>query len=160
LLPVENEVFGEALFLFTQACLDIVQLTKLPPERKERTTIDFKAELRRLIATTIPRGEVEEKWHDERTDLERVYPVDWRIKGKARPLYVYEVTSDRHCLTSTVSCLHHKLAKSEFIGVAIFDDEEAIPRIAKIPLVQAVDKHFSSRSQADAIREFLLAESA
>jgi hypothetical protein len=31
-LPVEETSFGDALFTFTQACLDIVQLTKLPPE--------------------------------------------------------------------------------------------------------------------------------
>jgi hypothetical protein len=39
-LLVENESFGEALFSFTQACLDIVQLTKLPPEKKERVSVD------------------------------------------------------------------------------------------------------------------------
>jgi hypothetical protein len=33
-LAVQNEAFGEAIFSFTQACLDIVQLTKLPPEKK------------------------------------------------------------------------------------------------------------------------------
>lgn len=159
-LPVDNEMFGNAVFSFTQACLDIVELTKLPAERRNRATADFKSALRRLITTTIPRGEVEEKWYDEKTDPERVYPVDLRIRGKSRPLYLYEATTDRHCLTSAVSCLHHKLAQSNFIGVAIFDDEEAIPRIARIPLVQAVTKHFSSRSQSDAIRDFLLTEAA
>ena len=72
-------------------------------------------------------------------------------------MFVYGVASDRHCLTSTVSCLYHRLKKtSRFIGVAIFDDEEAIPRLAKIPLFDAVDEHFSSRSQPDEIKEFFL----
>lgn len=160
ILPVENEAFGDAVFSFTQACLDIVELTKLPAERKIRVPDDFRSTLRRLITTTIPHGEVEERWYDERTDPERVYPVDLRIRGKSQPLYVYEVTTDRHCLTSAVSCLHHKLAQSDFIGIAIFDEEEAIRRIARIPLVEAVHEHFSSRSQSDAIKDFLLAKAA
>ncbi|MCC6126393.1 MAG: DUF1828 domain-containing protein [Pirellulales bacterium] len=160
-MPIENDAFGDAFFTFTQACLDIVQLTKMPPERKERTPVNLRSFLRMLITQTIPHAEVVEKWYDETLDQERVYPVDLRIRGKNKPLFVYEITSDRHCLTSTVSCLHHKLLKqSDFIGVAIFDDEESIPRLARIPLVEAVDKHYSSQSQTEEIKELLLTEAA
>ena len=46
-LPVEGHEFGaHPLFSFSQACLDIVQLTKLPPERKESEMVNFKSLLR------------------------------------------------------------------------------------------------------------------
>jgi hypothetical protein len=113
-----------------------------------------------LVTATIPRANITTTWYDDKTDPEQVYPVDMMIVGKVMPLFVYEITSDRHCLTSAVSCLHHRLKQSAFIGIAIFDDEEAIPRIARIPLLQAVETRFSVRSQAPQIADFLLANSA
>ena len=155
--PVSGEAFGEAIFSFSQACLDIVQLTKMPAERKERNTLDLREELRQLVAEVVPAARVDEKWYDDANDQEHVYPVDLRIQGKEAPLYIYAAVNDRHCLASAVSCLHHRFkSQLAFTSVAVFGDEELISRSARIPLLEAVTTHFSSKTDVDKIREFLL----
>jgi len=158
LLPVENDDFGSAFFTFSQACLDLVQLAKLPPEKKERKTSDFRAVVRDLIGSVISASSIEERWYDPNLDPDRVYPVDMRIRGKERPLYVYGITNEMHCLISAVSYLHHATRGAKFTGVAIFNDAEAISRRSRLPLIESADVTFPSMSCADEIRAFFSAQ--
>jgi len=157
--PVEGNFFGNAFFAFSQACLDILQLIRLKPETKERTKRDFNEILRKVVTAVISDERIEERWYDKESDVNRVYPVDMRINGRIKPLYIYGVTNATHCLMATVSCLHHANAGRKFTGIAIFDNAESIPKRSRIPLMDAVEKTFPSVS-ANEIKDFLSAQAA
>ena len=91
ILPVEDELFGDAVYSFVQALLKITDVTYLTRERVRSTFIE---DFRTLIAETVPEQRRVFDWHDPKRDPHGIYTVDCRINGTARPLFVYALPND------------------------------------------------------------------
>jgi hypothetical protein len=161
ILPVSDETkFGEAFFRFAQACMDILNLTKLPAARRGRES-SIRDQVASIITKArIPSAHVVRKWHHPDLDPDRVYGVDFFIKGKSLNLLVHAVKAELACLRAAVASLHYRQTSFPFHGIAIYDDESELPRKAAVSLSEAVDATFSAGADEEEIVEYLAEKAA
>lgn len=160
LLPVRHDDFSDAIFTFTQACLEMVNLAKMPKERSETVKTDFSKRLAKLVESAIPENHRVAHWHHPTLDPEHVYPVDYWIKGKSRDLYLFGVSNPMHAARATIACYHYKRSKADFKSVAIYDHEEKLSPRDTVPLNEIVDKRFPRVNERRSIQEYLTTEAA
>jgi Domain of unknown function DUF1828 len=159
-LSVSGDGFGDAVCSFTQACLEIINLAKLPKERPEGEKTDFHRRLTSLVESAVPEDRRVARWHHPELDAEKVYHVDYMIRGKSHPLYVFGVNSPTSAHLATIACYHYKNAGADFRSLAIYDKEEKLRVRETVPLNEVVDKKFPRVRERKSIREFLAAEAA
>lgn len=151
---------GTAFFRFSQACLDLVNVAKLPAERKSITPNKFRTKVADVIYDTVPSDLVTRKWHHPELDPNEVYHVDYRVAGIKSDLLVFAARNDKSCLRSAVSCLHYRQKSFPFIGIAIYEDESQLDPAWTVPLNEAVDKWFDSIDRVAEIKEYIKRKSA
>lgn len=156
LYPIkDSSQLGDAFFTFSQACLDIGSLAKLPAECKKIKGGAAIHTIAELIATAVPSAHYVRNWHHPEHDPQKIYGVDCRIEGRRRPLYMFGIRSEIKCFKTTITCLHYMRANDDFESIAVFENEEAISDSAKLPVADAVSVKFSATEEQDEIRDFL-----
>ena len=154
-LPITSpNKFGEAVFAFTQACLDSMHLSRLPAERRQARPTDFRRKLRRLIGPVASATHVETNWHHPTYDPHGVYKVDFLVHARSREIAVFGITSEKTCLKAAITCLHYKQLAFPFDAVAIYNNEEELPVSTTTPLNEAVSVRFPSVNDDEAIAAF------
>jgi hypothetical protein len=159
-ITVTDDELVDSLFMLTQTCLEATWLAKTPkvPTKAEREQFPLKFE--RLISEALPTITIEHNWHDRELDPERIYPVDARIGGKTKQLFLFGVQNQASCMRATITCQHYRIAGADFRAVAIYDHEEQLPvRYAK-QLNEVVDKRFPRIGERAQIIRYLKASAA
>jgi hypothetical protein len=142
LLPVQNGSYGDALFSYVQALMRISDVTYLNREFVKTT---FMEDFQRTISLAVPdQSRLAFNWHDTTNDPDAKYPVDCRVQGKDRPLFVFGIQGDDKCSLATIVILHHQTLGTSFNSLAVFRDQEAIHRKNLARLSDVVDRQFSS----------------
>lgn len=141
LIPVEGEQFGNALYNFVQAILRINDVSYLSRERVESA---FMEDFRAFIAEHVAPDRRAFDWHDQRYDPEAKYPVDCRVNGMPRPLFVFAVPHDNKARDTTITLLQFERWQVPYRSLAVFEDQETIGRKVLARLSDACEKQFSS----------------
>jgi Domain of unknown function DUF1828 len=150
---IENDSFGDALFSYVQGILHITDVGYLSREQVRSTFMD---DLRNFVEQSVPANKLQVDWHDPRSDPDGKYPVDHRISGNGKPLYLFGVANDSKCDQTTIVLYHYMRAGVKFMSLAIFEDQAEIGRKQLARLTDVVDRQFSSLpSNETRIKQYL-----
>lgn len=98
-LDVPEGRYGDALYSFVQALLRVSSVSLWSRERMVST---FLADFRGLITALVPADRRTFDWTDPQHDVKGHYPVDCRVNGLARPLYLFAIPSNDKARDVTV----------------------------------------------------------
>lgn len=153
ILQIPDARFGDALFSFVQALLQITDVTYLSRERVHST---FHEDLRAFLAEQIPEDRRTFDWSDRTLDPQGMYVIDCRINGSERPIFVHALSSDDRTRDATIALLQFEKWDVHFRSLAIFEDQEAINRRVLARFTDVSGRQFSSlRANRDRIAEYL-----
>lgn len=150
---ITDERYGDALFDFIQAILRIGDVTYLSRERVKSTFMD---DFRAFIEQHVPANRRVFDWHHPQHDPEGVYPVDCRINGMKRPLFLFALPHDNKARDATIALHQYERWSLEFRSVSIFENQEEINRKVLARFSDVCEKQFSNLSgNRDRITRFL-----
>jgi len=138
---IKNEQYGNALYNYVQALLKISDISYLSRERVRST---FMEDFRTLMEETVPADRYEFDWHDKVHDPTGNYPIDCRINGMPRPLFVQALLNDDRTKDATITFLNFEKWGVPFRSLAIFEDQEEINRKVLARFSDICEKQFSS----------------
>lgn len=141
LIPIPDARYGDALYSFIQALLKITDISYLSRERVRST---FMEDFRAFMEESVPQNRREFDWYDPRHDPQGKYPIDCRINGMQRPLYVQALPNDERTRDAMITLLQHERLGLTFRSMAIFEDQEQINRKVLARFSDVCEKQFSS----------------
>ncbi len=140
-ISISEGRFGDALFNFVQALLKVSDVSYSSREIVRST---FLEDFRTFLRKRVPANRLQFDWYDDRNDPKHHYPVDARINGMKKPLYVYALPNNAHVKDATISLLRFKTWKIPFRSLGVFEDQETIARNDVARFTDVIDKAFSS----------------
>jgi hypothetical protein len=141
LIPVPQERFGDALFNFVQALTKVTDISFLSRERVRST---FLEDFRSFLRTHVPAQRLTFDWHDERHDQKGKYLADAHINHMARPLLVFALPNEERVNLATISLLMYEKWNLRFRSLAVYEDQEDVPRKAVARFTDVCEKAFSN----------------
>ncbi len=141
IVPIRNDLYGDALYSFVQALLRITDVTYLSRERVRST---FMEDFRAFMEETVPANRREFEWHEPKHDPEGKYLIDCRINSMPKPQYVFAILNDDKTRDSMITLLQHERWGLSFRSLAIFEDQEQINRKVLARFTDVCEKQFSS----------------
>jgi hypothetical protein len=151
-LDVSNEAFGDGLFSFIQALVKISDVAYLTRERVRST---FFEDFRHLLEDKIPNQRRVFKYTDPDNDPDKVYPIDCRVNGMKRPLFVFGINNDAKCQYATIAIHQFEKWRRDFLSLAIFEDLTQINSKVLARFTDVVGKQFSSLGAKERIYKYL-----
>jgi hypothetical protein len=140
-IPVSEERFGDALFNFIQAIMKVSDVSFLSRDIVRST---FLEDFREFLRRKVPVDRLKFDWYDDDNDPKHNYPVDARINGMAKPLFVYALPNDSQVKIATISLLRFKTWKVPYRSLGVFEDQASIARHDLARFTDVIDKAFSS----------------
>ena len=151
-LDVPNEAFGDALFSFIQA---LVKISDTAYWTRERIRSTFVEDFRHLLEEEIPSQRRVFDYTDSDKDPERIYPVDCRVNGTKRPLFVFGINNDAKCRDATIVIHQFERWGYDFRSMGIFEDQTQINSRVLARFSDVTGKLFSSLGVRDRMRRYL-----
>lgn len=152
-LRIADDQYGGALYSFSQALLQILDLSYL---NQERGRSKFASDFKELMTVAVPASQRVFDWTDSARDSGGNYPVDCRIDVPTRPLFVHALSSDRRTARATIVLHQFEKWQAPFQSLGIFENQEAIDRRVLARYTDVCDRMFSSiRPNHDRIIEFV-----
>jgi hypothetical protein len=151
-LEVPGEAFGDALFSFIQALVKISDTTYWTRERVSST---FFEDFRQLMESNIPSNRRLFNYIERAKDPEEIYPIDCKVNGSKRPLFIFGVNSDAKCRDATITIHQFERWGFEFRSMAIFEDQTQINSKVLARFSDVVGKQFSSLGARERITKYL-----
>jgi len=140
-LPVPAARFGDALFSFVQGLLRVASVSLLS---RERVVSTFMEDFRTLITSRVSAERLTFDWTDPSHDAKGHYPVDCRINGLARPLYLFAIPGDDKARDVTVFLHQYENWGLRYRAVGIFENQQEVNRRVLARFSDVCDKTFSS----------------
>ncbi len=146
---------GNVFYSFVQCLINITDVSYLDQERDLPST--FMEDFRTFISKTIDDpARFKFEYIDRRRDPDGKYPVDCRVNGMPRPLFLYAINNDNKCRDTTISILQFQRWEQPFLTLGIFEDQEQIIRKVLARFTDVCDRQFSSlATNKERIRNFL-----
>jgi hypothetical protein len=140
-VPINNDLYGDALYSFVQALLRVTDVTYLSRERIRST---FMEDFRAFMEEAVPANQREFDWYDSKHDPEGKYLIDSRVNNMPKPQYVFAVPNDDKTRDAMITLLQHERWGLAFRSLAIFEDQEQINRKVLARFTDVCEKQFSS----------------
>lgn len=138
---VADENGGNVLYNFVQGLVKIADVTYLNREIVRST---FYEDFKEFMLETAPAERLQFEYHDPIHDPEAKYPIDCRLNGMERPLYIFAISNDDKCRDVTISLHQYENWNLTFESAAIFEDQEQITRKVLARFSDVSGKQFSS----------------
>lgn len=144
-LRINGQGYGPAICDFLHALVKIDDIRFLS---RERARSAFFTDFQHLIETKVPESRRQADWHHPLHDPKGHYPVDYRVNGRSRPLFLFALPSVARINVATISVLKLKLWNVPGEPVGIFDDQDKIPTAAAARFLQESAVSFPSLDAA------------
>lgn len=131
---------GGALFAMLQGLTKVTAASYLDRELVAST---FMEDLAEVISSRFDSQRVSQNWCDPR-DPQGLYPVDFRINGVPRPLFVFGLASDTRVQDATITIQRFEQWQLPFTSVGVFERQEDVARRALARFSDVADKQFSA----------------
>ena len=151
-LEVPERAFGDALFSFIQA---LVKISDTAYWTRERVRSTFAEDFHHLLEDRIPSERRVFDYTDPSNDPDGIYPVDCKVNGMHRPLYIFGVNNEAKCGVATITMLQFEKWGYDFRGVGIFEDQTQINNKVLARFSDVAGKLFSSLGAKDRIYKYL-----
>ncbi len=153
IIPIEGNDFGNAFYSFVQGLIKVTDVMYLTRERVRST---FMEDFKNFMYESVSKERVAFNYKDPVNDVEGKYPVDCKINGMAKPLFVFGISNDDKCRDATVFLMWYEKKGILHQPIAIFEDQEEISRKVLARFTDVVEKQFSSLStNKDRIKKYL-----
>ena len=151
-LEVPGDRYGDALFSFVQA---LVKISDTAYWTRERVRSTFMEDFRTFLEEKVPGQRRTFDFCDKQHDPDRIYPVDCKINGMARPLMVFGIHNDAKCRDATITLLQFEKWGEQFRSMAVFEDQTQINNKVLARFSDVAEKLFSSLGTRDRIEKHL-----
>ena len=153
IVEISDSSYGDALYSYVQAILKITDIKYLTRERVRST---FFEDFKDFVSGVVPENRRDFNWCEPLSDPEGRYPVDCRINGMERPVFVYALWNDDKTRDTTIYLHQFEKWELPFRSVVIFEDQEQVSRKVLARLSDVCEKQFSSLiSNRDRITKYL-----
>ena len=144
---------GAALCDFIQAILKVTDVSLLSRELVYTTFIqDFKS----FIGESPWAERTTYGWSDPVHDPQGKYPVDCRINGLKRPIFIYTMTTDDSVRDAHISLLEFERWKIDFHSIGVFEDMERVGRKVHSRFADVCEKTYSALApNRERIQEYI-----
>jgi len=140
-LKIPDDRFGDALFAFVQALLQVTDVRFLS---RERVRSAFWEDFVDLLTQTVPENRRAFDYSELSHDPDGKYKVDCRINQLPRPIFVFAIPNDDKCRDATITLLQFERWRSPHQSLAIFEEQEMINRKVLARFSDVCEKQFSS----------------
>jgi hypothetical protein len=144
---IAGSEYGEALYSFVHALLRIDDIRLLS---RQRSKSSFLLAFQHFVETTVPHDRRERQWHDPEHDQNGRYIVDYRIEGRAKPLYLFALPTSDRTNVAALSIVQLEKWGHRFDPVAVYENEGVISRKARSRLADVCPTRFPSLDIAEA----------
>jgi hypothetical protein len=153
ILPVPETRFGDSLFSFIQALIKISDVKYL---QRERIRSLFMEEFKGFLSETIPQPYREFDYSEPEKDPLHVYTIDCLLKAKRKPVFIFGITGDSKCQTSTNMIYWWEKQRDSFDVMAVFENQEDINRKILARFSDVCGRQFSNlATNKDRIKGFI-----
>lgn len=153
IIPIKEDRFGDALFNLIQALTKVTDVSFLSREIVRST---FMEDLKAFLQRTVDETRLEFDWRDREHDPHGNYPVDFRVNGMKRPLFIYGLPNEDKVSLATINLLTFERWKLPFRSIGIYEEQERVSPKPVARFTDVVEKGFSSlRGNEDRISEYL-----
>ena len=150
---VSDDGFGNALFSFIQALIKISDVSYLSRERARST---FMEDLMTFVRSVVSKERLSFDYLVPEHDTKGIYPIDCRINGMERPLFLFGIPTDDKCRDVTISILQYERWGLSFRPLGVFEQQEQIGRTVLARFSDVVDRQFSNlSSNKERIKKYL-----
>ncbi len=139
-IPLKDS-WGDSLFSYIQSLVRISDINYLTKKLVHSTFIqDFKD----FIEEKVDKKRFVFDYFHVEYDPKGKFPIDCKINGIAKPLFLFAINNDNKCRDVTINILQYEKWNISFQTLAIFEDQETISRKTLARFSDVSGKQFSS----------------
>lgn len=144
---------GNIFYDYLQGLIKITDVTYLSRENVRST---FWPDFKEFMSSATPPDRIEFNYKIMDHDPDGMYPVDCRLNGMPKPLFIFAINNDAKCKDVTINLHQYENWNVDFNSISIFEDQEEISRRALARFSDVSGKQFSSLySNKDRIQRFI-----
>lgn len=153
-MDADSNDLGDAVFVFTQACLELSRLGELPREVSRKAKA-FNVRFRRDVEQSAEVARLERRWHDPSRDKAGVYRVDYRILAEDVNWLVFGTGTASKVWKAASAVQHYKFKKLAMRTVFAYGESAERNSEAFAMLADNADAKFSMQTERQRFRDFL-----